>query len=264
MDPTDTFPEYQTDSVDHAENVPPAATKVRQAARRSHADPNAPKKPPTAFMAYSNDHRSSLLEKHPDQAKNVKAIASLLGQMWRDLSDEEKTRYKEDYARKKKEYDDTLREYYTANPDAKERDDAVKRVKKQAAAVKRSRGHGAGGGPKRPLTPFFCFVQKYRTIVKNENPTAKPTQITLRVAELWRSLDDEERKIYEEEAAKDRVRYNKECQEQGLEPSSVKRARRAALRDVAEAGARAAEQEDDDAEDEEAEGADEDEDEDAE
>jgi len=45
-----------------------------------------------AFMTFSNEHRQDVRDENP--SLKMTEIASLLGQMWRDLSDDEKDEYR--------------------------------------------------------------------------------------------------------------------------------------------------------------------------
>jgi len=59
--------------------------------KRTKKNPDAPKRPMSAFLHYSKDKRSNTKEQHPEK-KNVD-ISRLLGQMWHKTSPEEKAPY---------------------------------------------------------------------------------------------------------------------------------------------------------------------------
>jgi len=65
-------------------------------------------------------------------------------------------------------------------------------------------------GPRRPQTNYTFFVAEQRPIFMNQNPDASFKDIAGLVAAKWRSLTDEEKKPYNEKAAKDRVRFEHE------------------------------------------------------
>eukprot|EP00522_Entomoneis_paludosa_P012355 CAMPEP_0172453622 /NCGR_PEP_ID=MMETSP1065-20121228/10852_1 /TAXON_ID=265537 /ORGANISM="Amphiprora paludosa, Strain CCMP125" /LENGTH=355 /DNA_ID=CAMNT_0013205807 /DNA_START=61 /DNA_END=1128 /DNA_ORIENTATION=- len=56
--------------------------------KRAKKDPSAPKRPMSAFLYYSQGKRSHLKKQHPDM-KNTE-VSRLLGEMWRNSSDQEK------------------------------------------------------------------------------------------------------------------------------------------------------------------------------
>jgi len=54
--------------------------------KRAKKDPSAPKRPMSAFLYFSQDHRGQLKEKNPTM-RNTE-ISSILGKLWRDATDE--------------------------------------------------------------------------------------------------------------------------------------------------------------------------------
>eukprot|EP01013_Petalomonas_cantuscygni_P033172 TRINITY_DN59_c0_g1_i8.p1 TRINITY_DN59_c0_g1~~TRINITY_DN59_c0_g1_i8.p1 ORF type:complete len:297 (-),score=68.96 TRINITY_DN59_c0_g1_i8:788-1678(-) len=225
------------DDMDVEEPVaaPPPVRKPRAPRRRPDVDPARPKAPRTAFMEFTNDHRQELLDDQPDLAKNVKAIASIMGAKWRELPKEDQDKYKTEYAEKKRHYDTALASYFESHPGAKDLEIEAKRRRKAEVSRKRSRAAGKGAasggrekGPKKPLIPFFFFVMKQRPIVKAEMPHAKPTEITTAVAERWRMLTEDDKREFQIMAENDKERYQRECEEVGYHPPASKRARRTA------------------------------------
>ena len=61
-------------------------------------DPNAPKRPPTAFFLYAQTRRDEIKRTHKGVA--VSEIAKKLGQEWRNLPDAKKNKF---YAQAEKE-----------------------------------------------------------------------------------------------------------------------------------------------------------------
>lgn len=58
------------------------------AKKRSQKDPNAPKRPMSAFLSFSNSKRSQVKNKHPDIGNAE--VSRILAQMWKDASDDER------------------------------------------------------------------------------------------------------------------------------------------------------------------------------
>ena len=56
--------------------------------KRKTKDPNAPKQPMSSYLIFSQKFRSQVKEMHPEMAP--KDVASELGRMWREMSEEEK------------------------------------------------------------------------------------------------------------------------------------------------------------------------------
>jgi len=94
----------------------------------------------------------------------------------------------------------TKKEYY----DSDSEDEAPVAKKK---TKKRKKDPNA---PKRPTSAYFFFGGEVRPGIREENPDMKITAVMSLIGEKWRELGDDEKKPYEEMAAKDRKRYEKE------------------------------------------------------
>eukprot|EP00960_Hanusia_phi_P076417 768557-Hanusia_phi.AAC.5 len=71
--------------------------------------------------------------------------------------------------------------------------------------------------PKRPKSAWLLFCDAKRDEVVKENPDIKFTEVNGKISEIWKNLSSEEKKPYEEEAAKlasrykeDKAKYDKE------------------------------------------------------
>lgn len=67
-------------------------------------DPNAPKRPQTAFFLFMDDFRKTYKEENPD-SKGGKEVAKEGGEKWKSMTDEEKKPYMDKAAELKAEYD---------------------------------------------------------------------------------------------------------------------------------------------------------------
>lgn len=68
---------------------------------------------------------------------------------------------------------------------------------------------------KRPCSAYFQFMNDRRAGFKEKNPDMTMCQITKGLTEVWKSLSEDERKKYDQLAAADKLRYEKEVAEQG-------------------------------------------------
>lgn len=62
--------------------------------RRAKKDPHAPKRPMSAFLKYSKKRRSAVKEQNPDMGNTD--VSRLLGEMWRNASEQERAPYVRD------------------------------------------------------------------------------------------------------------------------------------------------------------------------
>lgn len=80
-----------------------APTTRRTTVTRRKKDPNAPKRPITAYMFYAQDQRKVVNQEHPDA--KFGEIGKLIGEKWRQLAPEDKKKYEDQAAEDKKRYD---------------------------------------------------------------------------------------------------------------------------------------------------------------
>lgn len=164
-------------------------------------DPNAPKKWKTGYILFCLDKRQEVKDENP----NMKAteITKELGARWNALGDKNKKKYEKLSVKDKVRYQKEM-ENYTPPPE----DELEKRGKK---------GKKERTGPKRPLSSYMYFCQDVRDTVKSENPDMKGPEITKKLGVRWKSLEDEDKVQYEEQAAVDKERYEREKVEMGIE-----------------------------------------------
>ena len=68
---------------------------------------------------------------------------------------------------------------------------------------------------KRPCSAYFQFMNDRRAGFKEKNPNLSMCQIVKGLTEVWHALTDQEKKKYEDLAAADKQRYERELAEQG-------------------------------------------------
>ncbi|CAK89234.1 unnamed protein product (macronuclear) [Paramecium tetraurelia] len=81
--------------------------------------------------------------------------------------------------------------------------------------------------PKKPLTPFFLFNQKYREKVVDRNPEIKLTQISQMAGNKWSSMSEQEKKPYVDQYNAAKEKYEQELKDynekNGIETNDKKR-----------------------------------------
>ena len=95
-----------TAPVMHAEEL----SVERPKKTRAKKDPNAPKRPMSAYLCFSMDARAKLKHEHPE-LKHPEEVMQAIGTMWEKIPDAERAKYtdkserlKAEYAAKKQEY----------------------------------------------------------------------------------------------------------------------------------------------------------------
>nr|VDD28365.1 unnamed protein product [Brassica oleracea] len=84
----------------------------------------------------------------------------------------------------------------------------AKRVRK-AKDEKNKKSSSTSNKLKRPLTAFFIFMNDFRKTFKEENPSSNVKDVAKQGGEKWKSLTEEEKKVYLDKAAELKAEYNK-------------------------------------------------------
>ncbi|PFH50369.1 hypothetical protein AMATHDRAFT_145228, partial [Amanita thiersii Skay4041] len=85
-----------------------------------------------------------------------------------------------------------------------------KAAEKAEKAVAARKGKKDPKAPKRPLSAYMFFSQDWRERIKAENPDAGFGEVGKLLGAKWKELDEEEKKPYIEQAARDKSRAEKE------------------------------------------------------
>lgn len=130
-----------------------------------------------SYMEFCKEVRSTT---DFSEIKDPKDISRRLGQMWRDLSDEQKEVYKKRAAENKEKYNE-----------AKPRATSPSEAKKEEKEVK----------PKRPLSAYIKFCGANRSEVAKTEKT--PQDVSRRLGEMWKALSDDEKQMWKAEVPKE-------------------------------------------------------------
>ncbi|CAD8047748.1 unnamed protein product [Paramecium primaurelia] len=81
--------------------------------QKKERDPNAPKRPLTAFFLFSQKYREKVLERNPEV--KLTQISQMAGQKWNSMSEEEKQPYIDQYNEAKSKYENDIKDYNNKN-----------------------------------------------------------------------------------------------------------------------------------------------------
>jgi len=172
-------------------------------------DPNAPKRPLSAYFAWLQENRARVKAENPDMKH--KDVTAKLGEMWGALDEAVKTEYK-DTASKQMEGWKAEFEEYKKTPEY-----ADWQAKKAAEGAKGGKGKRKKkppkdpNAPKRPSTGFFLFVADNREEVKASLPEAdqkKVTLVTKKCGDMWKECSAEVKAQYKEKSTKLKQEYD--------------------------------------------------------
>eukprot|EP00056_Hartaetosiga_gracilis_P011540 m.175620 g.175620 ORF g.175620 m.175620 type:complete len:228 (+) comp13518_c3_seq13:714-1397(+) len=170
------------------------APKVRKARKpRRKKDPNKPKGALTPYMCFSKSVRPAIMKDNP--TAKVTIVAKMIGQKWRQLTDEEKAPYN-DLARQDRERYKRDMETYVPTPGYEDSGKRRRRKKKDPNA------------PKKPRSAYFIFAGDRREDIKSQNPDMRVAEIAKKTGAEWRNLSDDQKKPYFDKAAILKQEYN--------------------------------------------------------
>jgi hypothetical protein len=157
---------------------------------KKKADPNAPKKPLSAYIIFCNNNREAINKADP--TITAKQVLQKLGAAWKSISEKEKKHY-EELAKKDVERYENQMKGYTPTPETE------------------VKGRGKkSDGPTRPMTAYMFFCQAERENVKRDHPTLPGKEITKKLGEKWHTLSDDQKAPFEAKQVSDKARYESE------------------------------------------------------
>eukprot|EP01123_Difflugia_compressa_P010408 TRINITY_DN379_c0_g1_i8.p1 TRINITY_DN379_c0_g1~~TRINITY_DN379_c0_g1_i8.p1 ORF type:complete len:221 (-),score=64.06 TRINITY_DN379_c0_g1_i8:257-919(-) len=190
--------------------------KKKATKKKKKKDPNAPKKPATAYMFYSKEQRLVLQEKH----KGIKFgdLSKKISASWKELTDEDKKPYVKQHEEDKDRYNNEMENYQepSASESSSDSDQSSEEEekKKKKPAKKKQKKEKDPDQPKPKTNAYMYFQKDQREIIKKENPGLKSVpEIAKKIGAIWRSMSEDEKKPYVDQAEKDKERYDREMEE---------------------------------------------------
>jgi hypothetical protein len=165
-------------------------------------DPSAPKRPAPMYVAWSNENRGRIMEENPDVAKGDRM--KLMSAEWEKVPDEEKRQLKEKHQEQMALYKKE-KAAYDAEHEGEAEAEPRKRIGKKRKKTKKD-----PNAPKRFKNAYMIYSMAHRPRVMEANKDAKQADIMKILAANWKALTEEEKKLWEEKAAADKERYNRE------------------------------------------------------
>lgn len=89
--------------------IPPKGAVKGGRGRKKYKDPNAPKRPPSAFFIFCSDKRPEVKALYP--GSGIGDIAKKLGEMWNNTSSEDKLPFEKKASKLKEKYEKEVAEY---------------------------------------------------------------------------------------------------------------------------------------------------------
>jgi len=158
-------------------------------------DPNAPKKPLSAYFLFSQEERLKVKADFPDYS--IIEVSKELGKRWAVIDPAIKNSYEQRYQESRRQYEQELEAY---KPSSKKKKDP--------------------NAPKQPLSAYFLFSQEERLKVKAEYPSYTICEIAKELGKRWADMSPEVKQHYQQIAEQSRQKYDQDMavyrqQEQG-------------------------------------------------
>ena len=147
-------------------------------------DPNAPKKPLSAYFLFSQDERLKVKAEFPDYS--ITEVAKELGRRWATIDPALKQQYEQRYQESRREYEQAMTAY---KPQKKKKDP---------------------NAPKQPLSAYFIFSSEERLKVKAENPSFSICEVAKELGRRWAEMAPEVKQRYQQMAEEGRQKYDQD------------------------------------------------------
>ena len=167
-------------------------------------DPEAPKKPTSAYLHFCKVRRQQLKKDNPEVPN--KEITSMLGSEWKAMED--KSEWDSRHEVSKKEYQEAMKNYTPSKEWAEANPEAAKKV----MAAKQKLETDKNKEPAKAKTAYQFFSKEMRDTVKEENPEMDSKEVNKEVSRMWKEdyKGAAERKKWTLMATKDKRRHLKE------------------------------------------------------
>ena len=177
--------------------------------------PTGPKRPLSAYLHFC-------AEKRPEVAASTQSLGATskeLARLWKDVSDEDREPYVKMAADGKVQYEEKKRAWLG------ECDELLKKHGHEAPPGGRRKGARGGAaarsGPKGPRSAyiFFCSAKR-EEVSKNYSSLG---EISKELGRMWSEASDEDKKEFNDMAAEDKLRYEREKIDGGAETAARKK-----------------------------------------
>lgn len=157
---------------------------------RSKKDPNAPKRPQTAFILYMSDNRQRIKDQHPGII--FTDVPKVGAQEWKNAKAATKNKYQALAEKERVRYEREKESYVP--------DESFKKLKRKKDP----------NAPKRPLTVYMLFANARQNVIKKQHPELRQQLVIKRVGEDWRNLSEKDKVVYQKQRAVEQARYQSE------------------------------------------------------
>ena len=165
---------------------------LREAKKRRKNRVKKPKGARNPYVLFSMDKREEL----KDEGLEFDDMTRRLGQEWKKVSAKDRKKYEKAAAKDKVRHEEEMKKFREEHPE-QDSSKKAKRVKKP-------------GEPKGARNAYIFYNEDERSKVKADHPDMAPTDVMRELGKRWNTLDSKGKSKYEELAANDKKRHDKE------------------------------------------------------
>jgi len=151
-------------------------------------DPNKPKRPKNAYLLFGKNIRAQIRSENGNIS--LGETSKEIGKRWKEADADTRSKYKKLATADKERYYNEMKDYKNS----------IKAMKK----------HKDPNKPKRNLSAYWSFFLETRARMRKENYRMTETETAKAIGILWKHIDPEKRKKYDDTAEKDAKRYKEE------------------------------------------------------
>ena len=156
--------------------------------RKRKYRPAPPKRFKSSYICFSMAMQDTVKAEMGGDPK-ISEVSKYMAEKWRNLDEAERAKWDEVAKKDRERYETELALFPGPKPKPKQR------PKKDPTA------------PKRPMSAFLAFSQKYRATIRKNDPTVHNRDVSKKLSDMWKNLPEEEKNEFIERESKEREVY---------------------------------------------------------
>ncbi|KAL7541682.1 hypothetical protein ACHAXR_011129 [Thalassiosira sp. AJA248-18] len=175
--------------------------------KKSHRDPNAPKRNQSAYLLYQNAMRDTFKLQNPGMTFGQ--LAKYTSAMYAEMPTQEKEAWAQRAEADKARYLHELSQYVPP-PGYDVKGDAIAGSAPSMRSSKSGKATRDPNAPKKNMSAYLMYQNTMRESFRTENPGMTFGQLAKFTSAMYKSLTPEEKARWEEAALQDKARYEAE------------------------------------------------------
>jgi hypothetical protein len=164
------------------EKLPKKNSKV--VVQKKLKDKNAPKRPASSYMFYSNAERSRVRAENPKM--KLTEISKILGAGWKQLDEKGRKPYVKLAEKDKKRYETEMKTYVRPSDEELLEQKENKRRRSTGDGTKKTRKKKQAGAPKGAISAFLFFSKDMRQEVKERMNDSTAAEVSKELGRMWK------------------------------------------------------------------------------